>query len=396
MRRFAWILPLVVLAGCAAQPATEQPRSAADAPAVSTHIDPQSGFRIYTITHGDTMVKFAPEAGANLFSINYKGRQLLHHPENLSKLPGFKYGIPVLYPSPNRVEDSQFTFRGMTFKFPSNDGDNFIHGLVHSAPWKVTGIESGPKSTTIHTKLEFKPGTPWYTLFPLKHTLRLDITIRDGLIRYQYTVDNSEGGRAIPYGFALHPYFNYLGGRESTYLKVPAQAKMVLNEELLPTGELVSLDEAPKVDLRQPRSLKGFTVDMVYYGAKQPQNPPVIDYRDIGLKVALPASEQFNYIVLYTPPNTPFFAIENQTMATDAHNLYTQGMKEISGLLIVEPGSVQTGWVEYHLKDYTMSSRGSESSKAAKEREKSKNQKKHKNEKMGERKETMASSESAG
>lgn len=55
-------------------------------------------------------------------------------------------------------------------------------------------------------------------------------------------------------------------------------------------------------------------------------NEPVIDgefeieYKTLGIKVVLKASEEFSNIVLYTPRGKEYFCIENQTCSTDAKN----------------------------------------------------------------------------
>jgi len=53
-------------------------------------------------------------------------------------------------------------------------------------------------------------------------------------------------------------------------------------------------------------------------------------------------------MVVYTQ-QPAFFCVENQTCSTDAHNLYARGLKDISHLLTVRPGSKDTGWVHYLL-----------------------------------------------
>src|ERR1700716_2528100 len=70
--------------------------------------DPDTGWPVLSIKQGDTLVKLAPNAGANVFSISYKGTELIKSPKSLKELPGFAYGVPVLYPTPNRVRDGVF------------------------------------------------------------------------------------------------------------------------------------------------------------------------------------------------------------------------------------------------------------------------------------------------
>jgi aldose 1-epimerase len=184
----------------------------------------------------------------------------------------------------------------------------------------------------------------------LPHTLDLKIKVGGNAIRWTYTVDNRQGNKPVPFGFALHPWFLYQGARKDTYVTIPATHLMDA-EKLLPTGKLLDLASEPDYDARQPRSLEGFLRDDVYYGM-QPSKPAVIDFRGPKLKVTLSASEEFTHLVLYTPKDQPWFCVENQTCSTDAHNLFARGLKKESHLQIVEPGKTATGWVEYRFESY--------------------------------------------
>jgi aldose 1-epimerase len=50
--------------------------------------------------------------------------------------------------------------------------------------------------------------------------------------------------------------------------------------------------------------------------------------------------------VVYTPPERPFFCVENQSCSTDAHNLYSQGLQEAAHLTILDPGDSLAAWIE--------------------------------------------------
>src|SRR5687767_7819774 len=56
--------------------------------------------------------KIAADAGGNLFSLALGDDELLAQPEKLAGLPGARAGSPILFPTPNRIRDSAFTFEG--------------------------------------------------------------------------------------------------------------------------------------------------------------------------------------------------------------------------------------------------------------------------------------------
>ena len=82
----------------------------------------------------DTVVRVAPEAGANVFSIRVADVEFLHQPINLDEIAGVRCGTPVLYPTPNRVKDAQMQFGSAKVTFKANAGRNFIHGARESTP----------------------------------------------------------------------------------------------------------------------------------------------------------------------------------------------------------------------------------------------------------------------
>ncbi|HVJ83646.1 MAG TPA: aldose 1-epimerase, partial [Planctomycetia bacterium] len=251
-----------------------------------------------TIAVKGTTVKIAPAAGANAYSLVHEGREYLRQPKNLKDLPGVAYGSPVLYPMPNRVRDGKFAFEGKTYAFKPNNGANFIHGLVHSAPWELLGRTMGRDSETAHLRLVFKPGTPWHDGFPFPHVLKLDIRVAEGSVRWTYTVDNSAGDRPVPFGFALHPYFPYQGAREKTLLTVPAETRMEARDGL-PSGKLLPVAGTP-FDFRSPQPLSGKFLDDVFFGLK-PEAPAKVEFLEIKRRLVFAASADFGHLVVWTP-----------------------------------------------------------------------------------------------
>jgi aldose 1-epimerase len=301
---------------------------------------------------GMTAVRIAPAVGCTVVSFTVDGVEYLHGPADpkgaqtskpVGDLSAFNFGVPIMYPMPNRVRDAKFVFEGKTYSFKPNAGPNFMHGLVHSVGWESLGRSEKPDAVSAHFRLDFKPGTPWYDAFPLRHTLKLTIRAAERSVRWEYTVDNTMGDKPVPFGFGLHPWFRYVDPRPRTVLTLPAESKMEA-ANWLPTGKWILLD--PNHELRKGRSLEGFIEDGVYSGLASGK-PTTVDFLDRRVRLTLSASDEFKHVVVYTPPNQPYFCIENQTASTDAHNLYAQGLKDQSGLIIVPPGKSQTGSVEF-------------------------------------------------
>jgi aldose 1-epimerase len=287
--------------------------------------------------------KIAPKDGANLYSLNYEGKELLYGPLSLDSLPGYRYGTPVLYPAPNRVAGGKFTYGGRTFNFGINEKDRFLHALVHSVPWQYDAPTAGPESAQVEMYLDFTPGSALYEKFPFNHRFSLKFTLDSLGIRFDYSVINRDS-LTLPYGFAIHPYFTFLGNRDQVSLCVPAQWHMQA-VDLMPTGKLDSLAGSP-YDLRKPTPVDSLVLDEVYYGMR-PESPAFLEYSQTGLKVVLDASAEFTHMVVYAQPQNPFVCVENQTCSTDAHNLYARGLVDESHLLFATPGGTSSGWIHF-------------------------------------------------
>jgi aldose 1-epimerase len=313
---------------------------------VSKRVDANTGWDVYTLQQGDTKVCVVPAAGANAFSIVDRGTEYLRVPDDISKLPGVGYGVPILYPMPNRVRDAEFRFEGKRFTFPKNGRGHFIHGLVHSEAFKVEKTSSDNDSASITCTLTFAPGSTPHELFPLEHNFRITVTVRDQAVRWTYEVDNSDGDDNVPFGVGLHPYFVYQNSREQTFLKVPAKTIMAARDKL-PTGDLVNASFHPLGALTS-RSLENYDADDVFFGMKSDQ-PASVEFREAKRRVTLVASSDFTHLVVWTP-DRPYFGIENQTCSTDAHNLSANGRNDVAHLLVCPPGETMTGWVEYQFK----------------------------------------------
>ena len=290
-----------------------------------------------------TTASLTPEVGSNLTSLRVGDTEYLYETVTIDDDDSKLLGTPILYPTPNRVRDAEFTFKGRKFKFEPNNGPNFLHGLVRNAQWTCSEPIVSKDSVAVTTRVAFEPGSDIYELFPIRNSLELTYTLKPGAIRFDFTVRNEDEHQQLPFGLAIHPYFRIIGPRRSIRLQVQAK-KWMEALDLLPTGRLLDLENGP-ADLRAPTSLRNLDLDDVFWGLVT-ESPQVIYYDQIGKKVTLTASPFFTHSVIYTPKDMPYFCVENQSCSTDAHNLYNQGLEKESHLAILEPGELLTAWVD--------------------------------------------------
>lgn len=284
----------------------------------------------------------SPGHGMNL--CRYKANDLRIIESDYDEIRNF-YGTPLIYPTPNRVFEGKFKCNGK--KYPQiKNGElvTTIHGLLHNEPFNGVEISKTENSISVSAHVDFVEKNHLYEVFPFKHRLNVKYTLDKSGVRFDYEIENREQEQSIPFGIALHPYFSKIDGEDETVIKAPYEYAYKVTESLLPTGELLAVNE--ENNLSDYVAVGALDLNTVFTGNKN-NEPATIKYSKSGLKITLNSSDDFSHIAIYTPKGKRFFCMENQTCATNAHNLYNQGMENIPGLKFVEPNSRFGGFVEF-------------------------------------------------
>jgi aldose 1-epimerase len=236
-------------------------------------------------------------------------------------------------------------------KRPAED-DILIHGLVFDQQWQYEVPVVGQDFVSVTTYIEITPESPFYKHYPFDSRFSLNYALRKDGVSISYKVSN-HGSKDMPFGFALHPYFSTLSGKDNTLVTVPANSVMEADNKLLPTGRILPLDGImyAMFDLRQPVPIAHLKLDHVYTDLRKNESA-IIEYKKQAMQLRISASSEFTHVVMFTPPpeaDGPFFCLENQTCSTDAINLHARGLNKIAHLLEVPPGETSTGSIEYKL-----------------------------------------------
>ena len=327
---------------------------------VATHHELES--TVITLSYEDKddparsiTVCIAPDLGSNMFRFQVGEYDIIHCELDLLKRKAFT-GNFVLWPLPNRIRDKRYIYHGQTYsleglKRPSED-DILIHGLVFDQQWQYEIPVIGQDFVSVTTYIDITPESPFYKQYPFDSRLSLNYALRKDGVSINYNVRN-QGSKDMPFGFALHPYFSTLSGKDNTLVSVPANSVMEADNKLLPTGRILPLDGImyAMFDLRQPVPIAHLKLDHVYTDLRRNESA-IIEYKKQAMQLCISASSEFTHVVIFTPPpeaDGPFFCLENQTCSTDAINLHAQGLSKIAHLLEVHPGETGTGSIEYKL-----------------------------------------------
>lgn len=297
----------------------------------SVEVAERDGVEIVTLrSEADVFAEVAPSLGNNCFAF-VAGRPVLEPVawDAFLKKPT-SYGIPVLFPYPNRVRDMRFTFRGETFTL-----DTPQHGFVRGRPWRVaaTGTDDGAawlRST--FDAAEF--GDEILGQFPFPFRLDVVYTLRGRTLEMRTRVENA-GERDMPYGFGIHPYFRKPARGA---IRVPASGRWEL-EDHLPTGEVA--DVAGAYDLREGADVATAALDDIFTRLTADADGLVrctLDDAEAGTRTTVEFSRtEFPHVVVFTPPREAI-CIEPNTFPTDAFNLAARGIA--ADVRVLAPGAV--------------------------------------------------------
>ena len=292
----------------------------------------------------------APEFGSNLCRFVVDGKAVIDFDPELLLHHDYT-GTPILYPTPNRVQNAVFMFRKDSFPQVKRGKQVFEHGLVHDESWEYESPNCEENAVSFDTRITFNEESPLFEAFPFHHSLSLRYSLERDAIVVTYCVDNL-GKRELPFGFGLHPYFIKLSGERQTRVVLPASHVMDANADLIPSGVLHKVDNSI-FDLRRPVEIGSLDLDHVFTGIP-PGEYASIEYHENDLCLTLEATPDFSHLVLYSPRGERYFCIENQTCAVNAHNLFAQGFVKESGLIILPPGEKHMGQVCYRVKKGTL------------------------------------------
>ncbi len=322
---------------------------ASDQYSVTPGDGPLGGYVLRDVETG-AEARVLPEVGANCVQFRLAGPSgqifdLLSAPPSADRLreAPSRYGVPLLFPFPNRIRLGRYTFQGKTYQLTTNSHGNAIHGLVINQRFRVEAAEATEhgahlRCVVAHADLAGTAGYP----FPFRFVV--DYVLRGSTLTLTVSATNTGDG-PMPIGFGIHPYFSAPiaenGRREDCRIAVPVGERWELTASLVPTGRRIPL--APEDPLRTLTPLDGRMYDDVFGDVTLVDGRSTCRLVDpaAGLEVALEADAGFREIVVYAPPGMPAVCFEPYTCATDAFNLNERGID--AGRIVLASGQVWTG-----------------------------------------------------
>ena len=288
--------------------------------------------------------RILPQAGFNLWYWTFEGKEILMTPQDITVF-GAKYGIPLLFPTPNRIPGGEYTWEGRTYLQQKRGQPVVIHGLVKDEPFTVTELRAGEDEAVCTAEIEIAEGSPMAEGWPFPCLLRVRYTLRADGLHMEAWIEN-RGTTQMPFGFAVHPYFSKRGDANAVSIWAPVSRLYEADENLFPTGRIIPADEAHTID-EDFASVESLYVDNVYRGMTSDMEA-LIRYEDV--LISINSSDCFRNLVVFTPHDRPGFCIEPQTCSTNFINLHQRGLVDESGLLVLAPGKSFSCRVDYFVE----------------------------------------------
>jgi aldose 1-epimerase len=162
----------------------------------------------------------------------------------------------------NRIKNGTFTLDGVTYHLACNNGPNCLHGGIlgfHRAAWEIKRQER--RSVTFeYVSEDGEEGFPGRVHIRARYELE-----EDGSSLLLDIEGHVNGDKATPLNLAGHAYFN-LGGHSSgdclghELELVDVKCFTPLDENQIPTGEILPVEVEPAMDFRSPKTI-GFEID---------------------------------------------------------------------------------------------------------------------------------------
>jgi len=300
---------------------------------------------LYIIENSSWQVGILPETGASIAFGRLKRDKrsydfLRPTPESSYRNPSNCASFAVI-PWSNRLRAGHFRFQGTDYQLEitSNDG-TAIHGVVRHHPWQVESFSA------TRLAVRFDSADFQNINFPFHFSASINFILDDEQFSIVTWIKN-EDKTPFPAGFGHHPYFvrSLVGDADPVELEIPCAEYFQL-ENSLPSTDPVPVE--PRVDFRTARLLGPELINDCLTGRIAGQ-PARFYYGNSGTQIALHMEPIFQNIVLYTPEEKPFFAVEPVTNANDGFNLFDKGIPG-SGVFVLEPREDRHGMVSFQIE----------------------------------------------
>ena len=264
-----------------------------------------------------------PDVGGAIAGLWHGDTPVLRSLEPAALTTARASGCFPLVPYSNRVGHCRFRWQGQDHPLAANfkDSPHALHGVAWQRPWAVVSRRAAQATL----QYRHAPDADWPFAFDVSQ--RLELTPA-GLTAHLAITNRDD--RAQPVGLGWHPNFPK---RAQARLDIEVNQRWDSDAGKLPT-QAVAQEGIHSV-------VADLDLDHCFGGW---QGPALI--RDDVLALRLTSS--LPYLVVYTPPTLPFFAVEP---ASHVNNAIQMADPAAHGLRTLAPGATFEAWMQLEITE---------------------------------------------
>lgn len=267
------------------------------------------------VSEDEILFSVAPNYGARLTSLSFLKNDKRHPVLWEVSADDCKKGTwsknEILFPFPNRIEDGQYEYDGISYQIPINEKsyNNAIHGMISNEKFEIKEKEINGDSASI-TLVHNYDGSMEYYPFPFTFEVTYSYS-EFSKLSTTFNIYNC-GRVTLPFGLGWHPYFKFgKAGLEEVELTIPESENLLLSDDRsLPTGEVIQFDHKRLI-------LKDWSLDDCFRIKDSERSLELISEE---LTLRMEFSKEYEYLQLFTPESFGTIAIEPMTSGVNVFN----------------------------------------------------------------------------
>ena len=275
----------------------------------------------FELRAGALRLALRPDLGGAIAGLWHHGVAVLRSVEPQALQAARQAASFALLPYSNRIDRGRFMWQGRphSLALGAESGPHALHGVGHLSRWTVEAatLPSGPAEVAL--VLEHRADDRW----PFDFTARQLLQLTPTMLRAELSLTNTSAQPA-PAGLGWHPYFPK---RSRSRLHVECSGRWETGASKLPT----QLVPQPGIDGDVAR----LDYDHVFEGVTGAAR--IRDER-----FALTLRSSLDRLVVYTPQDKDYFAVEPVSHVTDAIN---RPAPSALGLVTLQPGQSHHAWM---------------------------------------------------
>lgn len=292
-------------------------------------------------------VSVVPSVGNRAVAFTVHGKNILFFPyddmASFKAKPGLN-GVPFLAPWANRLDeagfwagDEHFLLNPGLHNYQTDQHGLPIHGLLTTSPlWEVESMTADGTSAEVTSKLEFWKHPELMAQWPFAHEYQMTYRLADGALEVRVTIFN-RSAKPMPVAIGFHPYYRLPDSpRDEWVATLPVKQSVLMDSNLIPTGEYKALDLPNPLPLKDHILDNGFT-DM----ERDSDGRAHFSVRSGNEALEVMFGPKYPVSIIWEPRSydgkpADFICFEPMTGVTDAVNLHHAG--KYPDLQTVGPG----------------------------------------------------------